>query len=165
MIAIIFLILATSFVSYSQNYLIKTDSLKNKPMLVGECSRKVLSDSAFSEWFNTEYDNYTPDTNYIEGLKSKISGKSISIIMGTWCSDSRREVPRFIRILDTIGFPESCLKMYALDRKKKSNSAYTDSLDIQFVPTIIIYDTGVEIGRIIETPVRSLESDLYDILN
>jgi len=39
-----------------------------------------------------------------------------------------------------------------------------DNLDIKRVPTFIIYENGEEIGRIIETPKKSLEKDLEKIV-
>jgi len=40
----------------------------------------------------------------------------------------------------------------------------TDNLDILKVPTIIFYLKGKEIGRIVETPVKSLEKDMARII-
>jgi uncharacterized protein (DUF1015 family) len=37
-------------------------------------------------------------------------------------------------------------------------------LEIEKVPTFIVYRNGEEIGRIIETPIKSMEEDLYEIL-
>ena len=38
-------------------------------------------------------------------------------------------------------------------------------LNIHHVPTVILYNNGNEIGRIIEYPVQSLEEDMVAILN
>ena len=39
-----------------------------------------------------------------------------------------------------------------------------DQLEIQRVPTFIIYKNNIEAGRIIENPVTSLEQDMVNIL-
>jgi thiol-disulfide isomerase/thioredoxin len=39
--------------------------------------------------------------------------------MGTWCGDSKREVPRFIKILKSVDFPMENLKIVALDKRKE----------------------------------------------
>jgi hypothetical protein len=39
-----------------------------------------------------------------------------------------------------------------------------DSLDIELVPTFIFYRKGMEIGRIVETPLQTMEEDIYRIL-
>jgi thiol-disulfide isomerase/thioredoxin len=84
--------------------------------------------------------------------------------MGTWCSDSRREVPRFLRILDELNFNNELLTINYVDRKKESPEGDISSLDIKYVPTFIFYKGGKEIGRIIETPQITLESDFKNIL-
>jgi hypothetical protein len=73
-------------------------------------------------------------------------------------------VPRFLKILDTTDYPEENLLMIAVDSKKQASGLDITAYDIERVPTFIIYKEGKEIGRIIETPVQSLEADLQKIL-
>ena len=85
--------------------------------------------------------------------------------MGTWCEDSHREVPRFFKILEAVGHPESKLTMIAVNRKKEAPNGEEGPLNIQRVPTIIVQKYGKEIGRIIESPSTGyLERDLLEIL-
>ncbi len=84
--------------------------------------------------------------------------------MGTWCPDSRREVPRFMRILDIWKFPVSMVTFIGVDNAKLSPVGEYDKLDIQRVPTFIIYKNNIEAGRIIENPTTSLEQDMVNIL-
>ena len=37
--------------------------------------------------------------------------------MGTWCGDSKREVPRFYKILDEMGVKEQDIQLYNLDNR------------------------------------------------
>jgi thiol-disulfide isomerase/thioredoxin len=84
--------------------------------------------------------------------------------MGTCCGDSKREVPRFIKILKPVDFPMENLKIVALDKRKekykKSPQGEEWGLNIRRVPTFIFYKNGREINRIIETPVTTLEEDI-----
>ena len=41
----------------------------------------------------------------------------------------------------------------------------TEGLNIEKVPTFIFYKNGIEIGRIIESPEKSIEKDFLKILN
>jgi thiol-disulfide isomerase/thioredoxin len=84
--------------------------------------------------------------------------------MGTWCSDSRREVPRMLKVLDIIGFPKENLSIINVDRNKKGIADEADDLNIELVPTFILYEDEKEIGRIIETPEETLEKDLVRIV-
>ncbi len=140
------------------------DAKSGKPMLIGLARTVDFQDTNFYQWFNSEYTNYKPDSSTVEFLKNNLKGKKILIVMGTWCSDSRREVPRFIKSLDAAGFPESEYKIITVDRKKEAPGFDPDTLNIEYVPTFIVYENGKEIGRIIETPIETLEIDLKNIL-
>jgi len=84
--------------------------------------------------------------------------------MGTWCSDSRREVPRFIKILDLSEFEQNKIQIINLNREKESPGHEEKEKNIDFVPTFIINKNNNEIGRIVEFPIITLESDLFNIL-
>ena len=56
------------------------------------------------------------------------------------------------------------LKMICVDRDKKAEGTEVGDLNIEFVPTFIIYKNDEEVGRIIEEPKVTLEEDLKQIL-
>ncbi len=147
-----------------QSYKITKDARTGKPMLIGTATKSVFSDSNFSDWFTKEYSTYKVDTNTIKSIGNKVNDKKIKIVLGTWCSDSRREVPRMLKILDIIGFPQNSLSLVFVDRTKKGIADETKGLDIKRVPTIIISKDKKELGRIIETPIETLEKDLTKII-
>jgi hypothetical protein len=84
--------------------------------------------------------------------------------MGTWCPDSRREVPRFLHVLDLWKFPPEKVTFIGVDDAKISPVGEYTGLGIQRVPTFILYKNNIEAGRIIENPVTSLEQDIVNIL-
>ncbi len=149
---------------FAQNK-IMIEEKSGKPYLIGICNREAFSDSNFAWWFNSNYDQYQVDSSDAIELKNKINNYDITIVMGTWCSDSRREVPRFYKILDAIDYPSYKLTLINVDRKMKSIATEVDEMNIEYVPTIIIYRNEKEIGRIIETPEDILEKDLLLIIN
>jgi thiol-disulfide isomerase/thioredoxin len=153
------MIISTVIYAQEKNKFV-TDEKSGKPMLIGLCDRTAFADSNFSWWFNSEYDNYTPDSAEVLKLSKVINDVKITIVMGTWCSDSRREVPRFFKILDKAGYNLQYLTLICVDRKKTTPTGEADKLDIKFVPTFIIYEDAEEINRIIETPKETLEKDL-----
>ncbi len=162
---IIILILLVSSKIFAQEFNHSTiDTVKNKKMLIGYCTREAFQDTAFKDWFDEHYNNYQPDFEILDQLEGKLNNTSITIVMGTWCSDSREQVPAFYRILDELNYPSEEVKLICVDRKKKGVSNEADDLNIELVPTIIFYRKGKEIGRIIETPQESLEKDLLNIL-
>lgn len=140
------------------------DEKSEKTMAVGVGDRSVFADTNFAWWYESEYANYEPRTTALDSIKEKINEFSLKIVLGTWCSDSRREVPRFLKILDEVNYDNTKLKIIFVDRKKEAEDTEVTELDIRFVPTIIVYKNEKEIGRIIETPQVNLETDLLKIL-
>jgi len=133
--------------------------------LIGYFDPGRLSQEPYSSWYIKGYDDYQYNTAAVNLLMDmNKTGISIKIVMGTWCSDSRREVPRLMRILDLWQFPLSGVTFIGVDDAKHSPVGDYDKLDIQRVPTIIIYKNNIEAGRIIENPVTSLEQDMVKIL-
>jgi thiol-disulfide isomerase/thioredoxin len=124
-----------------------------------------LRQPPYSTWYTTGYNDYkyNPETvNKLEWIEK--SGISIKIVMGIWCPDSRREVPRFMRVLNAGNFSTNKIELIGVDHEKNSPVENYGSLDIQRVPTFIIYKNNIETGRIIENPTTSLEQDILNIL-
>ncbi len=133
-------------------------------MLVGYCDKSGLEKGNFGVYFNSQYDVYKPSKKYIKKIESKIDDTEITIVFGTWCSDSQREVPRFFKILNDAGYNDKRIKLIAVDKNKEAIVVDIKNLDIQKIPTFIIYKNNIEIGRIVETPKKLLEKDLWNII-
>ncbi len=140
------------------------DEKSEKPMLIGYSDRTAFQDTNFAWWFNSEYNNYKVDTIQIGCIRDLVNNYKIVIVMGTWCSDSRREVPRLYKILDELNFSEENIDVINVNRKKEGLADEVKNLDIELVPTIIFYLNDEEVGRIIETPETTLERDMKEIL-
>ncbi len=133
--------------------------------ILGYFTRDRLTILPHSEWFVKGYDDYTFNTEAVNKLTEiSMVGLSIKVVMGTWCPDSRREVPRFMKIIDTWQFPVDKITFIGVDNRKLAPIGGYDKLDIQRVPTFIFYKNNIELGRIIENPVTSLEQDMVNIL-
>lgn len=101
---------------------------------------------------------------FIDMLQRVQEGADAIVFLGTWCSDSERDVPRFLRIADEIGMNEGRYTLYSLDRKMKSPEGLEDNYQVERVPTFIFLRKGKEIGRIVELPKTTLEGDMLNIL-
>ncbi len=146
-----------------KSYQLVIDEKSSKPMLIGICSREnFLSDTSFSWWFEVEYEYYEPEDSIVKLIN--LDSIKIICVLGTWCSDSRREVPHFYKILDALNFKDENLIVYCVDRQKKAEGYDIDQFVIERVPTFIFYRNDSEIGRIIESPQETLERDLLKIL-
>jgi len=133
--------------------------------LIGRINRSDLLTEPFSLWFNEGYASYSVDKATMDSIPGKAwENLEISIVLATWCPDTRRELPRFFKIMDYAGFPDQNLDLIAVNREKRAPSLDLEYLDIQMVPTIIFFRENMELGRIIETPLKSLEKDIAEIL-
>jgi len=157
------LLLSINIFSQDKNKIIK-DEENSEPMLIGYCTREIFSDSAFASWFNPAYKEYEPDSSAIEILKEKMNDIELTVVMGSWCDDSRIYVPRLYKILDEINYPTEKINLIAANRNKRTEGDEIESLAIDLVPTIIFYRNNSELGRIVETPQQSIEEDMLNIL-
>lgn len=160
---IIFVLMITSTTLFSQDYKLTTDEKKNVPMLVGTITRSLLTEETFGDWFNKSYDIHKLDQRTLDKVNRDFSNLNITIVLGTWCGDSKEFVPPFLKILDSLSFPESNLKLICVDRQRQGLADEVKDLDIKLVPTFIFYRDGKEIGRIIESPKQGLEKDFLKI--
>ncbi|MFI5251270.1 MAG: thioredoxin family protein [Bacteroidota bacterium] len=135
----------------------------NEHIEIGWTPRTIFQSPAYA-WFDTAYTAYQPNQEKLEQLSKMKDSVDILVVYGTWCSDSRRELPHFFKIMDAIKFPADKISLIALDRSKQLPPGIAQQHDITLVPTFIITYRGMEIGRIIESPKTSLEEDLPSML-
>ena len=75
-----------------------------------------LLQTPHSAWYYKGYDEYNVNSKAVNTLMDiSKEGISIKIVMGTWCPDSRREVPRFMKILDQWQFPLTKVTFIGVD--------------------------------------------------
>jgi hypothetical protein len=117
-----------------------------------------------ARWFSEDYLNYTPNQDYLAILPKYIDGVDIVCIAGTWCDDSRREVPRMVKLVQLLSIPPERLHLFGVDRAKKSPGGETAKYSITKVPTIVFERDGKELGRIVEAPIGLLEKDMLGII-
>lgn len=135
-------------------------------MLLGEIEKQDFLSPPFDSWFNANYDSYTPGHEELAKIQSNLSDvDSIRVYMGTWCPDSRREVPQFFKILDAAEYDLDKVEMVAVDRSKKAPDGSHELYQVSMVPTFIFYKNGEEIGRYVEHPRESIEKDIAKIVS
>lgn len=144
-----------------------TDDRGNTKLL-GVIDKDGLTQDPFKTWFDQHYESYETNSKSIRSIRSELKNYEIKVFMGTWCGDSRQEVPRFYKILDKMNFPMEKLTVIAVDNSrnnyKKSPTGEEKGRNIHRVPTFIFYKDGKEVNRIVEHPKESLEADMARIL-
>lgn len=156
---------ATSSVSINQ----EITNASGQLILAGKATPSAMQLPNHKDWFDQSYNSYTIDSVAAKQAGKLMKTKSMDIFLGSWCGDSRREVPRMLKILSYAGVDTNRLSIVFVDNSpqayKQSPQHEERGKNIHRVPTFIVYDGKEEIGRIVESPVVSLEKDLLSILN
>lgn len=139
-------------------------------IIYGLCTKDSLLAEPFSKWFSPAFDGYKPNATTASQLKKiNTNDLTIEVFFGSWCGDSKRELPRFLKLLNDLSFPAGKTKLIALgggdSLLKQSPQREEAGKGIFRVPVFILYKKGAEIGRINEFPVYSLEKDLLMMLS
>ncbi len=137
----------------------------NPDILVGKQNREALKQEPFAAWFNKNYSDYTVDPKIVNELFPYLEGVSIKAFMGTWCGDSKREIPTFYKILDTAKYNYQNFELFTVNKDKNTPEGYEKGVDIIRVPTFIFYKEGKEIGRYVEFARETLEKDMLAIVS
>lgn len=135
--------------------------------LAGPFDLNVLrTDTTYSGWFEENIAKFKlkgADTSW----KSALSDTEVEIYLGTWCGDSKRWVPQFVKLWNELGLDESQLTFTALydgeEQYKQGPNGEEKGLQIHRVPTFIFKKEGFEYARIVESPRNDLEKDLAQI--
>ena len=141
------------------------DPKTGKPMLLGPIGIEELQQDPFNEWYQVEFSDYEVDIELTTAIGNP-NQYTYEIFLGTWCGDSRREVPRIEKIFNAMGVDINNVNIVAVDRDKISPNGEQEGKDIRYVPTLIVSKNAQEIGRIVESPSSesaTLESDLFEI--
>lgn len=139
------------------------ESKNNEEILIGKCTFDGIS--GFMTDFNVKMNAYSPDPKVSDELKVKMTGITFTVVLGTWCGDSQDQVPVFSKLMKVINYDISSINFICVDRTKNTAEYNDTDLKIEKVPTFVVYRNGKEIGRIIETPLQSMEFDLSKIIS
>lgn len=137
---------------------------KKPPSLLGPVTREQI-EAAEPSWVEAEIEA-DPDRGAAFELAEVGSGATLTVYLGTWCSDSKRELARFWRALDeTGGLVPFEIEYVAVDRREKRPPELERDLDLRYVPTFIVRRDGEEVGRMVEESPGGIEHDLVALLS
>lgn len=137
---------------------------QDEVVLVGPLTRDEI-ERAVPDWIEEEI-AATPDVEVTQRLLDSMVGVEVTVFMGTWCEDSRRELARLWRGFDAAGaLSPDGFRYVGVDRDKQEPQELVAGLDLRYVPTIIVKKQGDEVGRIVEEAPDGIEHDLLALLS
>ncbi|MEC7478358.1 MAG: hypothetical protein VYE52_00610 [Bacteroidota bacterium] len=140
-------------------------SSNNYQVVEGEVDVNYLFNSPNTALFQKNYESYVVDDIALNKDFSKLDEFNIEIFMNIKCHDSEREVPRFLKILNSLNFSTENLRIILLNSDKKTSNGLEIGKNITNTPTIIFLKNSNEENRIVEFPYENLEKDIYKIVN
>jgi len=146
------ILLLTGVRSFSQtDYQVLKDKTGVK-LLKGIISKELLANDTAFAWYRENQQGFVPDAAAVKTLKSKTSREDISLMVfcGTWCSDSKKIIPRLFTYLDAAGYPEKRISVVALDRLFNTVKDLSITWKVATIPTVIVLKDGRELGRVEE---------------
>lgn len=161
----LFIGLLVSIPSFAQfGYDVSTDKENGMKVFKGDFTFGDLKNEKTFTWFTTGAASYKPDSAAMTTLKKHLNRFEIVVLMGTWCDDSHNLVPKLYKVMQQTGYPEDKCKIYGLDRAKEAKGMEHRIYQVTKVPTVIVFQDHIEIGRIVETVKKSIEEDLAKII-
>lgn len=163
----LFLVLCIFFTyTYSQEVNFYKNT-KGESHICGEFPLNYLEhDSTYSSWFLKNYSELKLPKKRLK-LKSKLKNTTVDIYLGTWCGDSKKWVPKFVRLWDELGLKRSQLRFIGLyndkERYKTSPGGEEKGQQIHRVPAFIFKTENKEYARIVESPKNDLITDVVQI--
>lgn len=134
-----------------------------EPVLVGLLSREEM-EAGVPAWVVAGIES-EPDIEAAAAMLAALEGSEVMVFLGTWCSDSGRELPRLWRAFDELGVmtPEM-IRYIGVNRDKTEPAEWVAGVDLEWVPTILVRRDGKELGRIVESSPNGIERDLLALL-
>jgi len=114
--------------------------------------------------YNYNYVEYVPKADPVEAIYNCKEPVEIRVFWGDWSKDCKKYVPALIKTLEFSDNGRIQIKYFNLGRDKKTPAELLEGTGVSTVPVIVVFSGGKEAGRIVETPVRSVEEDLAKIL-
>lgn len=154
-----------SLASFGQDFnKVIFDEKAQREIIQGYCDEEGLKTTVWKDFYDQTYHEYMPQMEILFQLMPQMQNIEIVVTIGTWCGDSKEQVPAFLRILKELQYDMSKLIIIGLDRNFDSGIEGIRPYDTEKVPTFIFFRNGIEAGRIIETPEGSLEQHMAVIV-
>ena len=168
LIGLIAIVMSMNAAAQEPTYQVSKDPQNSQIVFKGPVTFADLEGESTFSWLKQGRDEYEYDEKTATKLQTRLAvlGDKVTfvIFLGTWCSDSHDMIPRLQKVLQRIEFPVARVKMYGLDRQKKTKGGEEKQYKIINVPTVIVLEDGRERGRITETVKKSVEADLLRIV-
>jgi hypothetical protein len=137
-------------------------SCKEKQYLVGYYNYASFQKAC--RWDHFTDVKYEPKEKWLDSLATITCKDTLDVrlFLGCYCGDSKKWVPRFFDLKQRMPIGE--VDIISVDTTKKDEKKLGEAAGLKKIPTFIFYQSGREIGRIVEKPKGNLEKNLFMLL-
>ncbi len=114
--------------------------------------------------FRTRTDLVSVSRDAVEFLRALKEKVTIKIFLGTWCQDAQIHVPFLFKALQRADNDRITVRIIAMDQRKLDRDGLVEWYQVAFTPTFVVEHKGIEIGRVVETPIDDAAQDIVAIL-
>lgn len=141
----------------------RTIALKPRPPLIGPHTVEDLVSDRPN--FGVEMNTYEPDKEIVSFLKGYPKPTEIEVFFGSWCSVCEAWVPKFLKSLEASGNAKIQVHLIGVSREFQEDQEIAKKKGIRGIPTFIIRQEGVEVGRIVGAPEKgTVEGAVAEVL-
>lgn len=137
-------------------------AMRGRQEIIGPVTPEELL-REFPEW-QAVAASYSPAPEAVERLRAVSREVLVEVVLGTWCDDSRSHVSEFLKVIEMADNPLIRATYVGVPEDKVKRAVFLQGKGIVKIPTFVISVDGLEKGRIIEAPVKTVEDDLADII-
>lgn len=148
---------AISFMAENKNV-----KIVSRPHLVGQISpEEIMNHTVAYRQMKTQYQ---PSREAIEYLSSYEQPITLTVAFGTWCPHCKQLVPTLMKSLEECENSNLSCSYIGINKQFNQPADFFHKNVIKKIPTVIVRQGGIEIGRITGTPEVTMEDDLAAIL-
>ena len=117
--------------------------------------------------FNVGYQAYGASKAQLDLVAKWPDNLNVDVYFGTWCHDSQREVPKFLKLIkqhQAANNRSISYKLISLDYNKQEPQKRAQSVNVKYTPTFIVKLGDKEIGRIVENTQQSYAHDISKMI-
>ena len=164
--ALLFLAISiASFMNAQTPYTTAPDEKTGGIILTGVINKYTLRNHPDFNWYASSQKSYKPSINIVNAFEAAKSSVHFILFGGSWCDDTQFILPKFFKLQELSGFPDSSISFFGVDRDKKTLGNVSAAFQITNVPTIIVMKDGKEIGRVVEYgKTGNWDSELMELL-
>lgn len=132
------------------------------PPLIGEVGREELDRRQPA--YARRAAAYDPNPAMVRALAEVSRDVEILAFFGTWCQICKHTLPALLGTLDAAENPHLRLRLIGTDENMLEPAELIERHALDYTPTFVVLEDGLELGRIEEEPILSVEADLIEIV-